>query len=64
MNQYEDPKTALNKVELITAANITNRATITRKQKWEENNCMSISTHKLAKSHMERPGHGYERETL
>ena len=46
-----------------TDSTIANR-TITSEQKWEENNCMDIPSDKLTKSHMKRPGYGYERETL
>ena len=33
-----------------------------RNRKGKKNNCMTISSDKLAKSHMKRLGHGYERE--
>ena len=40
------------------------KTTKTRKQDWEEKNCIDISSDKLAKSYMGSIGHGYSRETL
>ena len=53
------------KEQLITTTrNGTERTTTTRKQKWEKNNCMDISSDKLMNSRMRRPGRGKEKETL
>ena len=55
---------------IATANNSTNKIKIkrtttkSRKQQWEEKQLMNISSDKLAKSHMKRPGHGYKWKTL
>ena len=41
-----------------------NKTAITKKQKWEENNCRDILSDKLTKSHARRIGHGYKRENF
>ena len=72
IHQYKDLKTTIKRAKskgLITESsnstdNIRINGTVTRKQKWEEKNCMDISNDKLTRSHMKRLRPGYKRKTI
>ena len=71
IHKYDDSNTTLKRMKkrLVKAVSNntdsirTNRTrTKTKKQNWEEKNCIDISIDKLAKFHMRKPEHGYERK--